>query len=289
MSEIGLFHSSKEYIVPCKNTDFYFPKRYLIFLLKKDYFCTMFKIFNVIGEYILLLGKVLRKPQKTQVFGRLFMREIHDLGVNSFGLVLFTSLFVGAVVAIQMYNNFKTADIPIPQVYIGHATKVVLILEFAPTIISVILAGKVGSYIASSIGTMRVTEQIDALDIMGINSPNFLILPKILACMIFNPLLIAISIVFGVYGGHLAGVATKNWTEADYITGIQMYFPTFFVIYAFMKTVVFAFLIATIPAFFGYNVKGGSLEVGRASTQAVVWTIVAIIIANLILTQLFLS
>ncbi len=249
----------------------------------------MLKVFSIFGAYILLLGKVLRKPQKTKVFFKLFMREIYDLGVNSFGLVLFTSLFVGAVVAIQMYNNFKTASIPIPLTYIGHATKVVLILEFAPTIISVILAGKVGSYIASSIGTMRVTEQIDALDIMGINSPNFLILPKILACVIFNPLLIAISIVFGVYGGYLAGIFTEAWTEAEYITGIQMFFPTFFVIYAFMKTIVFAFLIATIPAFFGYNVKGGSLEVGRASTQAVVWTIVAIIIANLILTQLFLS
>ena len=152
----------------------------------------MLKVFSIFGAYILLLGKVLRKPQKTKVFFKLFMREIYDLGVNSFGLVLFTSLFVGAVVAIQMYNNFKTASIPIPLTYIGHATKVVLILEFAPTIISVILAGKVGSYIASSIGTMRVTEQIDALDIMGINSPNFLILPKILACVIFNPLLIAI-------------------------------------------------------------------------------------------------
>ena len=241
----------------------------------------MLKVFSIFGAYILLLGKVLRKPQKTKVFFKLFMREIYDLGVNSFGLVLFTSLFVGAVVAIQMYNNFKTASIPIPLTYIGHATKVVLILEFAPTIISVILAGKVGSYIASSIGTMRVTEQID--------SPNFLILPKILACVIFNPLLIAISIVFGVYGGYLAGIFTEAWTETEYITGIQMFFPTFFVVYAFMKTIVFAFLIATIPAFFGYNVKGGSLEVGRASTQAVVWTIVAIIIANLILTQLFLS
>jgi phospholipid/cholesterol/gamma-HCH transport system permease protein len=189
---------------------------------------------------------------------------------------------VGAVVAIQMYNNFKTATIPIPMPFIGHATKVVLILEFAPTIISVILAGKVGSYIASSIGTMRVTDQIDALD-------NFLILPTIVACIIFNPLLIAISIVFGVYGGYLAGKATGDWTDADYITGVQMYFPIFFIRYAFLKTVVFAFLIASIPAYFGYNVKGGSLEVGRASTKAVVWTIVSIIIANLILTQMFLS
>ena len=247
------------------------------------------KLLNEIGAYFLLLSKTLKRPQKMSVFGKLFMREINDLGVNSFGLVLFTSIFVGAVVAIQMYNNFDASSFPIPNAFIGYATKVVLILEFAPTIISVILAGKVGSYIASSIGTMRVTEQIDALDIMGVNSPNFLILPKILASIVFNPLLIAISIVFGVWGGYLAGVATGNWSKADYITGIQMYMPQHFIWYAFFKTAVFAFLIATIPAYFGYNVKVGSLEVGRASTQAVVWTIVAIIIMNLILTQMFLS
>ncbi|SDE12959.1 phospholipid/cholesterol/gamma-HCH transport system permease protein [Riemerella columbipharyngis] len=241
------------------------------------------------GEYILLMGKTLRRPQKGRMFFKLFMREINDLGVNSFGLVLFTSIFVGAVVAIQMYNNFKSSSIPVPPNFIGYATKVVLILEFSPTIISLILAGKVGSYIASSIGTMRVTEQIDALDIMGVNSPNFLILPKIFANILFNPVLIAISIVFGIYGGYLAGVATGNWTQNNYIVGIQMYIPNKFIWYAFFKTVVFAFLIATIPAYFGYNVKGGSLEVGRSSTQAVVWTMVMIIIAELISTQIFLS
>ena len=249
----------------------------------------MSKILKAIGEYFLLLGKVAKRPQKMKVFMKLIMREINDLGVNSFGLTLFTSIFVGAVVAIQMYNNFRNATIPIPNPFIGYATKVVLILEFSPTIISVILAGKVGSYITSSIGTMRVTEQIDALDIMGVNSANFLILPKIIASVIFNPLLIAISIVFGIWGGYLAGVATGNWASADYIAGIQMYMPQHFIWYAFFKTAVFAFLISTIPAYFGYNVKGGSLEVGRASTQAVVWTIVAVIIANLILTQMFLS
>lgn len=217
------------------------------------------------------------------------MREINDLGVNSFGLVIFTSIFVGAVVAIQMFNNFESSSLPIPPAFVGYATKAVLVLEFAPTIISLILAGKVGSYIASSIGTMRVTEQIDALDIMGVNSPNFLILPKILACMIFNPLLIAISIVFGIGGGYISGILTGNWTEADYITGIQMYMPNLFVYYAFIKTIVFAFVIATVPSYFGYFVKGGSLEVGRASTQAVVWTMVFIIISELILTQLILS
>lgn len=247
-------------------------------------------LFEKIGEYILLLGKAMKRPQKFSVFVKLFFREIYDLGVNSFGLVVFTSIFVGAVVAIQMYNNFSTAtSFPIPLSMVGYATKAVLVLEFSPTIISLILAGKVGSYIASSIGTMRVTEQIDALDIMGVNSQNFLVLPKILACVIFNPLLIALSLVFGIGGGYLAGIFTGNWSNADYITGIQMYTPNLFYIYAFTKTAVFAFLIATIPSYFGYYVKGGSLEVGRASTQAVVWTMVAIIISELILTQIILS
>lgn len=250
----------------------------------------MIKTFlTAFGDYFLLLGKAIKAPQKRAVFWKLFMREINDLGVNSFGLVVFTSIFVGAVVAIQMYNNFKTSIIPIPTSFVGYATKAVLVLEFSPTIISLILAGKVGSYIASSIGAMRVSEQIDALDIMGVNSPNFLILPKILASVIFNPILIAISIVVGIGGGFLAGVLTGGWTSGDYITGIQMYMPNLFYYYAFIKTVVFAFIIATVPSYFGYNVSGGSLEVGRASTQAVVWTMVFIIISELFLTQMILS
>ena len=224
-----------------------------------------------------------------QVFWKLFMREINDLGVNSFGLVVFTSIFVGAVVAIQMFNNFSASSFPIPTTFVGYATKAVLVLEFSPTIISLVLAGKVGSYIASSIGTMRVSEQIDALDIMGVNSPNFLIFPKILASVIFNPLLIALSIVFGITGGYFAGMLTGNWTSADYISGIRMYMPNLFIYYAFIKTIVFAFIIATVPSYFGYTVKGGSLEVGRASTQAVVWTMVFIILSELMLTQMILS
>lgn len=247
------------------------------------------KFLGHIGSYILLIGESLRKPQKMRVFLKDLMREIYDLGVNSFGLVVFTSTFVGAVVAIQMYNNFKASSFPIPTEFVGYATKVVLVLEFSPTIISLILAGKVGSYIASSIGTMRVTEQIDALDIMGVNSSNFLILPKIIACVIFNPLLIAISICVGIVGAYLAGEITGNWTTAEFTSGVQMYMPTLFIYYAFVKTIVFAFLIATIPAYFGYFVKGGSLEVGRASTQAVVWTMVFIIISELLITQMMLS
>ena len=247
------------------------------------------KLIENIGSYFMLLGKVFSKPQKLGVFWKLTVREIYDLGINSLGIVTFISTFMGAVVAIQMAQNFHGAAIPVPDTYIGYATKVVLVLEFAPTIMSLILVGKVGSYIASSIGTMRVTEQIDALDVMGINSANFLILPKIIACVFFNPLLIMISIGFGLLGGYYIGVFTKMWSAADFITGLQMNMETKLFVYTFFKTMVFAFVIATIPAYYGYKVKGGSLEVGRSATTAVVWTSVAIIVINLILTQTILS
>ena len=237
----------------------------------------------------MLMGKVFSKPQKWSVFWKLTVREIYDLGVNSLGIVTFISTFMGAVVAIQMAQNFQGSAIPVPDAYIGYATKVVLVLEFAPTIMSLILVGKVGSYIASSIGTMRVTEQIDALDVMGINSANFLILPKIIACVFFNPLLVMVSIGFGLLGGYYIGVFTQLWSAADFITGLQMNMATKLFVYTFVKTMVFAFVIATIPAYYGYNVKGGSLEVGRSSTTAVVWTSVTIIVINLILTQTILS
>lgn len=247
------------------------------------------KLIENLGSYFMLMGKVFSKPQKLSVFWKLTVREIYDLGVNSVGIVTFISTFMGAVVAIQMAQNFQGAAIPVPDAYIGYATKVVLVLEFAPTIMSLILVGKVGSYIASSIGTMRVTEQIDALDVMGINSANFLILPKIIACVFFNPLLVMISIGFGLLGGYYIGVFTKLWSAADFITGLQMNMATKLFVYTFLKTMVFAFVIATIPAYYGYNVKGGSLEVGRSATTAVVWTSITIIVINLVLTQTILS
>ncbi|GGE86524.1 phospholipid/cholesterol/gamma-HCH transport system permease protein [Chishuiella changwenlii] len=247
------------------------------------------KLIENLGSYFMLMAKVFSKPQKIGVFWKLTIREIYDLGVNSLGIVTFISTFMGAVVAIQMAQNFQGAAIPVPDAYIGYATKVVLVLEFAPTIMSLILVGKVGSYIASSIGTMRVTEQIDALDVMGINSANFLILPKIIACVFFNPLLVMVSIGFGLLGGYYIGVFSNLWSAADFITGLQMNMATKLFVYTFVKTMVFAFVIATIPAYYGYKVKGGSLEVGRSATTAVVWTSVTIIVINLILTQTILS
>lgn len=249
----------------------------------------MLKLLGIIGAYQRFLVKVFRKPQGSKVFRKLVVREIYDLGMSSIGIVAFISLFMGAVTAIQMAQNFQGSEIPVPNYYVSYATKVVLILEFSPTIISLILAGKVGSYIASSIGTMRVTEQIDALDVMGINSPSFLVMPKIVATLFFNPILIMISIGMGLLGGFLIGEATQMWTKSDYITGLQMPMATRLFVYTFVKTICFAFVIATVPAYYGYHVKGGSLEVGRSGTAAVVWTSVILIILNLVLTQTILS
>ncbi len=243
--------------------------------------------FEHVGKYFLMLKQVFKKPQKWNVFKEMLFREIEDLGLKSLGIVMFISFFVGGVVAIQ---TALSVDSPfIPKYLIGFATKRSVILEFAPTFMSVILAGKVGSYITSSIGTMRVTEQIDALEVMGINSLNYLVLPKIIAVLFFYPLLILLAMFLGIYGGYAAGWLTDLFFTEDYVYGIQLDFNPFFVKYALIKTLVFAFVIATIPSYHGYYVKGGSLEVGRASTQAVVWTSIVIILLNYFLTQMLLG
>jgi phospholipid/cholesterol/gamma-HCH transport system permease protein len=185
--------------------------------------------------------------------------------------------------ALNLENPF------IPRYLIGYATRMSLVLEFSPTLMSIILAGKVGSYITSSIGTMRVTEQIDALEVMGVNSLNYLVLPKIIASVIFYPLLVTLGIFLGIYGGMVAGVLTDLISMPDYITGLRTDLDPFHFTYSMIKTVVFAFVIATIPAYHGYYVQGGSLEVGRAGTKAVVWTSVVIIVLNYFLTQMLLS
>ncbi len=177
----------------------------------------------------------------------------------------------------------------IPKSLIGFAAKRSIILEFAPTFCSIILAGKVGSYITSSIGTMRVTEQIDALEVMGINSLNYLVLPKIIATVFFYPFLISLGMVLGIFGGWVAGNLSGLFSGTDYIEGLQSDFDPFLIQYSIIKTLVFAFIIATVPSYHGYYVKGGSLEVGKASTQSVVWTIVMIVIANYLLTQMLLT
>jgi len=240
-----------------------------------------------IGKYFLMLKQVFGKPQKGRVFREALFREIEELGLKSLGIIGFISFFIGGVISLQTALNLESPFIP--EWLIGFAAKRSIILEFAPTFCSIILAGKVGSYITSSIGAMRVTEQIDALEIMGINSLNYLVLPKIIATLIFYPFLIILAMFLGIFGGWLSGVLSGLFTGESYIYGIQMEFNPFLVQYALIKTVIFAFLIATIPSYHGYYVKGGSLGVGKASTQAVVWTTVVIVLANYILTQLLLT
>ena len=240
-----------------------------------------------IGKYFMMLGQVFKKPQKFRVFYESLFKEIEELGVKSLGIIMFISFFIGGVIALQTALNLESPFIP--KSLIGFAAKRSIILEFAPTFCSIILAGKVGSYITSSICTMRVTEQIDALEVMGINSLNHLVLPKILATVFFYPFLIALAIVLGIFGGWIAGVLSGLFSGVDYVVGLQTDFNPFLVTYAIIKTLVFAFLIATVPSYHGYYVKGGSIAVGKASTQSVVWTTILIVIANYFLTQMLLT
>ena len=240
-----------------------------------------------IGKYFIMLGQVFKRPQRGRVFKEALFREIDELGIKSLGIIMFISFFIGGVIALQTALNIENPFIP--RYLIGFATKRSVILEFAPTFCSIILAGKVGSYITSSIGTMRVTEQIDALEVMGINSLNHLVLPKVLATVFFYPFLIVLAMFLGILGGWVAGVTSGIFSYIDYLQGVQLDFDPFLVTYAIIKTLVFAFLIATVPSYHGYYVKGGSIAVGKASTQSVVWTIILIVIANYFLTQMLLT
>jgi phospholipid/cholesterol/gamma-HCH transport system permease protein len=244
-------------------------------------------ILETVGRYFLLMYRVFSKPQKGTIFWKQLFSEFENLGLASLGIVAFISVFMGAVVAIQTAYNIDSPLIPMSMV--GFTVRQSVILEFSPTVISLILAGKVGSRIASEIGTMRITEQIDALEIMGVNSANYLIFPKISASMIINPVLIIFSMWLGILGGWLAMVLSGLVTTQDYINGIRISFEGFTVFYSLIKTVVFAFIISSISGFYGYETHGGALEVGHSSTQAVVVSSILIILFNLVLTQLLLT
>ena len=244
-------------------------------------------MFNALGEYLLLMFQVFRKPDKRKIFWKQLFFEFQNLGIDSLGIVAIISAFMGGIVAIQTAYNIDSPLIPLTMV--GFTTRQSLILEFSPTIISLILAGKVGSRIASEIGTMRITEQIDALKVMGVNTANYLIFPKVVASLLSIPVLIIFSIVVGLFGGWVACVVTGLVTSQDYILGIRYWFEGFTVFYALIKTVVFAFIIASVSGYQGYYTKGGALDVGRSSTKAVVYSSILIIIFDLILTQMLLT
>ena len=246
----------------------------------------MFTTLRNIGQYFLLLCRVFSIPERKTIFFKQLILEIEKIGLNSLGIVIIISLFMGAVVTIQATLNLLNPLLP--QYLIGLATRDSLILEFSPTMIALILAGKVGSNVASEIGSMRVTEQIDALEIMGVNSANFLILPKIIAAMFFFPFLVIISMGIGMFGGWLGSISV-DITTADFLEGLKHEFIPFYVTYALTKTVVFAFIITSVSSYYGYFTKGGALEVGVSSTKAVVYSSVVVLIFNFILTKLLLA
>lgn len=246
----------------------------------------MLKMLTHIGRYFLMIKEVFNKPLKWSVMKGLIFKEIDDLIIGSLGIVAFISFFVGGVVSIQTALNLTNPLIP--KYLIGFATRQSVILEFSPTFISIIAAGKVGSFITSSIGTMRVTEQIDALEVMGVNSLNYLVFPKMIAMTLY-PFVIGLSMFLGILGGWMAAVYGGFTSSDEFIQGLQIEFIPFHVAYAFIKTMLFAFLLSTIPSYHGYYMKGGALEVGKASTVSFVWTSVVIILMNYLVTQLLLS
>ena len=239
-----------------------------------------------IGSYAIMVREVFKKPTKWPVMKSLILKEIDELIYGSMGIIIFISFFIGGVVAIQTALNLTNPLIP--KNLIGFATRQSVILEFAPTFTSIIMAGKVGSYITSSIGTMRVTEQIDALEIMGVNSLNYLVFPKIIAMLLY-PFVVAIAMYVGIFGGWMAAIGGGHTSSPEFIEGLQLDFIAFHVTYSLIKSLVFAMVIATVPSYHGYYMKGGALEVGKASTTSFVWTSVVIIILNGILTQLLLG
>lgn len=234
----------------------------------------------------MMIKNIFKRFTKASVLKGLIIQDIYDLTVRSLGIVIFISFFIGGVVTIQTALNLNNPLIP--KSLIGFAARQSIILEFSPTFISIIMAGKVGSYITSSIGTMRVTEQIDALEVMGINALNYLVFPKIIG-MLFYPFVIAISMFVGIIGAYFAGVFGGFVDGELFLNGLQEDFVSFQLVYAFIKTFIFAFILATVPSFHGFYMTGGALGVGKASTSSFVWTSVIIIVSNYVITQLLLS
>jgi phospholipid/cholesterol/gamma-HCH transport system permease protein len=247
----------------------------------------MIKALQKFGEYMRLMFRTFAIPDRWSEFFKQTLREIYKLGVDSLWIVIFISIFIGAVITIQVSLNIQSPLIP--DFTVGYIAREVILLEFSSSIMCLILAGKVGSNVASELGTMRVTEQIDALEIMGINSANFLILPKIVAFVVFIPVLVIFSMFFGIGGGYFIGWATDMITIAKYEYGVQYWFVPSYIGYSILKSMIFAFIIVSTASYYGYNVKGGALQVGKASTDSVVMSSVLILAMDLVMTQIMLG
>ena len=240
-----------------------------------------------LGRYWIFIKEMMTKPEKFSIYWRQLVRELDNFGYGSMGIVALTSVFMGAVITIQTVYNLVNPLVPMSAV--GIVARDSIILEFSPTMMSLVLAGKIGSSIASEIGTMRVTEQIDALEIMGINSSAYLVLPKVVAAILIFPFVVSISMFLGIFGGWFAGTMAGVISSAEFIKGIQDSFVPFNITFAMIKTLTFAYIITTVSANHGYHTEGGALEVGQSSTNAVVYSSILILVFDYILTQLILT
>ena len=240
-----------------------------------------------IGKYFMFLGNLFTNRETFKTYYKLVLEECISIGLGSLFLVALVSTFMGAVTTVQTAYNMVSDFIP--DYVISQVVREMIVLELAPTIIAVIYAGKVGSSMAGGLGTMRITEQIDALEVMGINSISYLVLPKIIASIMMYPLLVIIAGVCGMLGGYLAGTLTGIITPTDYVYGLRSSYNEFTVIFALIKSVVFAFLVASISSYKGYYTQGGALEVGVSTTQAVTTSVIAVLIADYLLAQLLLA
>ncbi|MBK6263729.1 ABC transporter permease [Marivirga sp. S37H4] len=239
------------------------------------------------GSYLIFLGTMFVRRETFSSYVKLTISECHTIGWNSLIIVAITSTFMGAVTTVQTAYNLVS---PLIQNYVvAQVTREMVVLELAPTITAIVIAGKVGSSMASGLGTMRISEQIDALEVMGVNSISYLVLPKIIAAMLMYPMLVVIAGFLSLYGGYLAGTLTGIITETEYIYGIRVGFNPFTLSFAMIKAVVFAFLISSISAYQGYYTTGGALEVGISSTSAVTKSVIAVLLADYILAELLLN
>ena len=242
------------------------------------------KYLTTFGRYLMLMGRSIAVPDRMRMFLKRYSKEMAQLGVDSIGIVILISFFIGAVICIQMKMNIQSPWMP--RWVSGYTTREIMLLEFSSSIMCLILAGKVGSNIASELGTMRVTQQIDALDIMGVNSANYLILPKILGLITMMPFLVIFSSAIGIMGAYSTAYIGHILTPDDLTLGLQHAFNAWFIWMSIIKSMFFAFIIASVSSFFGYTVEGGSVEVGKASTDAVVSSSVLILFSDVFLTQL---
>ncbi len=245
------------------------------------------KLLHSLGSYLLLMGRTFSRPQRARIFWKQYIREFYQLGYNSLFIVILMSFFIGALLCVQIKINIWSPWMP--RITIGYAMREVMLLEFASSIICIILAGKVGSNIASEIGTMRVTQQIDALDVMGVNSANHILLPKILAMVSAVPLFVTFSVASGIVGAYIVSTVGGFLSAADLTAGLQYSYEGWHLWTSYIKSFFFAFIIASVSGYCGYTVDGGSIEVGKAGTNAVVVSSVLILFADLLLTNLLMG